>query len=102
MMSHRVVNDMNMNSEIVIVIVDDDPFQLRLLSQQLPTIGYHNIFAFDDGQIAINHLRVKNSDNCILILDLDMQHDRGFDFLKNLGDISFRDLYFRFAQTTSI
>ena len=55
-----------------IVIVDDEQFQLKLLSHQLSMVGYKNVTAFDDGQTALNYMAGQVLDSTIVILDLNM------------------------------
>ncbi len=75
------------NSDIV--IVDDDQFQLKLLSHQLSMSGHESVIAFDDAQTALAHLKVKNQESTVLILDLNMHDIDSFEFLKQLQEIDF-------------
>ncbi len=72
-----------------IVIVDDDQFQLKLLSHQLSMVGYKNVIAFDDGQTALNHMVGLVLDTTIVILDLNMPNMDGLEFLQKLRDAKF-------------
>lgn len=72
-----------------IVIVDDDQFQLKLLSHQLSMVGYKNVIAFDDGQTALNHMKGKVLDSTLVILDLNMPNMDGLEFLQRLQEAEF-------------
>lgn len=72
-----------------IVIVDDDQFQLKLLSHQLSMVGYKNVTAFDDGQTALDHLAGQILDSTIIILDLNMPNMDGLEFLQKLQETKF-------------
>lgn len=72
-----------------IVIVDDDQFQLKLLSHQLSMVGYKNVTAFDDGQTALDHMAGQMLDSTIVILDLNMPNMDGLEFLQKLQQTKF-------------
>lgn len=73
-----------------IIIVDDDQFQLKLLSHQLAMVGYENVTAFDDGQTALDQMVGKVLDGTVVILDLNMPNMDGLEFLERLKDSQFR------------
>lgn len=72
-----------------IIIVDDDQFQLKLLSHQLAMVGYESVIAFDDGQTALDHMVGKVLDGTVVILDLNMPNMDGLEFLERLKDTQF-------------
>lgn len=72
-----------------IIIVDDDQFQLKLLSHQLSMVGYKNVTAFDDGQTALNYMAGQVLDSTIVILDLNMPNMDGLEFLQKLQEAKF-------------
>lgn len=72
-----------------IIIVDDDQFQLKLLSHQLAMVGYENVTAFDDGQTALDQMIGKVLDGTVIILDLNMPNMDGLEFLERLKDSHF-------------
>ncbi|GJM13504.1 MAG: transcriptional regulator [Pseudohongiella sp.] len=76
-------------SSTQIIIVDDDQFQLKLLSHQLSMVGYKNVTAFDDGQTALNHMAGQLLDSTIVILDLNMPNMDGLEFLQKLQETNF-------------
>ncbi|MEX0965152.1 MAG: EAL domain-containing response regulator [Pseudohongiellaceae bacterium] len=72
-----------------IVLVDDDQFQLKLLSHQLSMVGYKNVTAFDDGQTALDHMAGQVLDFTVVILDLNMPKMDGLEFLQQLQEVQF-------------
>lgn len=72
-----------------IVIVDDDQFQLKLLSHQLSMVGYKNVTVFDDGQTALNHMKEPALGSTLVILDLNMPNMDGLEFLQKLQEAGF-------------
>jgi EAL domain-containing protein (putative c-di-GMP-specific phosphodiesterase class I) len=72
-----------------IVIVDDDQFQLKLLSHQLSMVGYKKVTAFDDGQTALNHMAGQASNSTLIILDLNMPNMDGLEFLQKLQEVKY-------------
>lgn len=58
--------------KLKIVIVEDDQFQLKLLSHQFSMLGHEDITAFDDGEVALSHIEGLNVDSTVIILNLDM------------------------------
>lgn len=72
-----------------IIIVDDDQFQLKLLSHQLAMVGYENVTAFDDGQTALDQMAGKMLDGTVVILDLNMPNMDGLEFLQRLQESQF-------------
>lgn len=75
------------NTEII--IVDDDQFQLKLLSHQLAMVGYESVTAFDDGQTALDQMANRVLDDTVVILDLNMPNMDGLEFLEHLKDSRF-------------
>lgn len=72
-----------------ILIVDDDQFQLKLLSHQLSMVGYKNVTAFDDGQTALTHMKGLALDSTLVILDLNMPNMDGLEFLQKMKEMEF-------------
>lgn len=85
-MGHRV-------GEIVhslrIAIIDDDKFQLKLLSHQLSMVGYRHVRAFDDSQTALEYLLGQDLDSTLIILDLHMPNLDANEFMRALREVGF-------------
>ena len=81
-------NDVS-QSDTQIMIVDDDQFQLKLLSHQLSMVGYKNVTAFDDSQTALNHMADQILGSCMVILDLNMPDMDCLEFLQKLSETKF-------------
>lgn len=72
-----------------IIIVDDNEFQLKLLSHQLLMYGYKSVKTFDDGQTALNHMANQILDSTIVLLDLNMPNMDGLEFLQKLKETNY-------------
>jgi EAL domain-containing protein (putative c-di-GMP-specific phosphodiesterase class I) len=72
-----------------IVIVDEDQFQLKLLSHQLSMVGYKKVTAFNDGQAALNYMAGQVLNSTLVILDLSMPNMDGLEFLQKLQKARF-------------
>ncbi len=73
-----------------IIIVDDDQFQLKLLSHQLAMVGYEHVTAYDDGKTALDQMKGKMLDSTVIILDLNMPNMDGLEFLEHLRNSQFK------------
>jgi len=85
-MEHEVVGSQSITQ---ITIIDGDQFQLKLLSHQLSIQGYKNVFTFDVGQTAIDHMRGQESASTVVILDLNIPDMDGLEFLQQLLETGF-------------
>ncbi|MBU1169919.1 MAG: fused response regulator/phosphatase [Proteobacteria bacterium] len=77
---------MNINSPLSILVVDDNPLNVRLLETTLAKEGY-NIFKAYNGPDARESACTNNPD--LILLDIQMPGENGFDVikkLKNKGD----------------
>lgn len=75
--------------DVDIIIVDDNEFQLKLLSHQLSMVGYKSVMTFDDGQSALNHMADQILDSTIVLLDLNMPNMDGLEFLQKLEQTNY-------------
>ncbi|NQV68974.1 MAG: EAL domain-containing response regulator [Pseudohongiella sp.] len=75
------------NAEII--IVDDNQFQLKLLSHQLEMVGYESVMAFDNGQAALCYMTGRVLDSTVVILDLNMPNMDGLEFLQALKETNY-------------
>ena len=72
-----------------IVIVEDDHFQLKLLSEKFSMLGYRDIAAFDDGPTALAHMTRENTDSTVLVLNLEKLVRGKANLLQKLKIVSF-------------
>lgn len=73
--------------EAHILIVDDEPFNLKLLDKMLGAQGYTNLVLVQDPRRVLQHYRERRPD--LILLDINMPHMDGFavlDALRELND----------------
>jgi EAL domain-containing protein (putative c-di-GMP-specific phosphodiesterase class I)/FixJ family two-component response regulator len=72
-----------------IVLVDDEAFQLQMLSRQLAILGQDQVHACTSGQQALNLLAAQQADEQLIFLDLNMPGMDGVEFIRRLVAISY-------------
>jgi EAL domain-containing protein (putative c-di-GMP-specific phosphodiesterase class I)/HPt (histidine-containing phosphotransfer) domain-containing protein len=72
-----------------ILLVDDDPLQLRLIRQQLLHLGLTGIQTAGSGADALALLRNRDSSRLLLLLDLNMDGMDGIELMRELADTGF-------------
>ncbi len=74
-----------------VVIVDDDPFQLKLLSHVLTALGVDRagIHAFSSGGEALTYLRTHQDGALFVMLDLNMPEMDGVEVVRQLVEIQY-------------
>ena len=75
--------------KLKIIIVEDDHFQLKLLSEKFSMLGYKDITAFDDGPTALAHMTHANTDSTVLVLNLEKLVRGNANLLQKLKIVSF-------------
>ena len=83
---HKVIDS---GVKLKIVIVEDDHFQLKLLSEKFSMLGYKDITAFDDGPTALAHMTHTNSDSTVVVLNLEKIVRGKANLLQKLKIVSF-------------
>lgn len=75
---------MDSRSAIKILVLDDEPFMLKLLARMLANLGYCALTSCDNGQAALNY--VLSSQGCpdLILLDLNMPEMDGVEFVRHL------------------
>ncbi|MGE3268950.1 MAG: ATP-binding protein [Chloroflexota bacterium] len=82
-----------------ILVVDDEPTNILVLSRLLETHGYHNIITISDPrQLLLSFLEIEPD---LLLLDLHMPHLNGYDVLTLLRDWLPSDQYFPIIMLTA-
>lgn len=71
-----------------ILLLDDDPFALRLLERQLANIGIKVEHACEHAEQALELLCSESTDVDVVFCDLQMPHMDGVEFLRNLAIIA--------------
>lgn len=78
---------MNKNSQIL--LIDDDPTQIAILTAYFASIGIQDIHSAIDGSQAKNILETQETPFDFIFTDLGMPNTDGFELLKYLGANSF-------------
>lgn len=75
---------MGNRSTIKILVLDDEPFMLKLLARMLANLGYPAVTTCDNGRAALNC--VVSSEGCpdLILLDLNMPEMDGVEFVRHL------------------
>ncbi len=72
-----------------IVLVDDDPFALKLLERQLANLGFTGVAAFEGSGEALRHLERGPDVADVVFCDLQMPHMDGVEFVRHLVRIGY-------------
>jgi EAL domain-containing protein (putative c-di-GMP-specific phosphodiesterase class I)/DNA-binding NarL/FixJ family response regulator len=67
-----------------IVLLDDDPFMLKLLTHMLAQLDYTCVVACDSGQKALTHIRETGDVVDLVFLDINMPGMDGVEFIRRL------------------
>lgn len=67
-----------------IVLLDDDPFMLKLLTHMLARLGYTRVLACDSGQKALQHVSGNHEVVDLILLDINMPGMDGIEFIRQL------------------
>jgi CheY-like chemotaxis protein len=71
-----------------VLLVDDDSFQIKLISGILQGLGVSDIMSATSGEQALQKLSGKHGIN-LLLLDLHMPGMDGFKFMESLGTVGY-------------
>src|SRR3984893_11990683 len=72
-----------------IVLLDDDPFMLKLLTQMLARLGYTRVVACDSGLKALQHVSGKCEVVDLILLDINMPRMDGIEFIRRLVECQY-------------
>lgn len=79
-----------MNNNQFIVVVDDDPFAVKLICTQLSKLGLTQIKSFTAPLEAISFIEQSLSQVALVLCDLQMPDLDGIDFIRKLGEVSYQ------------
>ena len=72
-----------------IVLLDDDPFMLKLLTHMLAQVGYTGVVACDSGQQALTQVRDADQVVDLIFLDINMPGMDGVEFIRRLVECQY-------------
>ncbi|MFM1897298.1 MAG: hypothetical protein RLZZ385_2372 [Pseudomonadota bacterium] len=72
-----------------VILIDDDPFQVKLLSHQLATAGFNRVTPFNNAALALEAIGEQALPSTVVMLDLNMPEMDGLEFLARLKDTPF-------------
>ncbi|TAN70403.1 MAG: EAL domain-containing protein [Methylobacter sp.] len=71
-------------SVIKILVLDDEPFMLKLLGRMLADLGFIQVTTCDSGRSALEWIDCPNSPPDVILLDLNMPEMDGVEFVRHL------------------
>ena len=71
---------------IKILVLDDDPFTLKLLARMLANLGYSSVALCDSGRVALEQFDSQNNRPEMILLDLNMPEMDGIEFVHHLAE----------------
>jgi len=72
-----------------IVLLDDDPFMLKLLTHMLAKLGYTRVVACDSGQKALQQVTGTPEVVDLIFLDINMPGMDGVEFIRRLVECKY-------------
>lgn len=80
---------MEKKSNLSILLVDDEPFILKLVIKVLSELGYQRVETANNGNVALKKLSANNTPYDIIICDLNMPEMDGLEFMRHANDRNF-------------
>ncbi|MDO9424031.1 MAG: EAL domain-containing response regulator [Methylobacter sp.] len=71
-------------STIKILVLDDEPFILKLLAHMLTSLGFNQVATCDSGRGALERIDHPNSPPDLILMDLNMPEMDGIEFVRHL------------------
>lgn len=75
--------------EISVLLIDDEPFQLKLLARQFTQLGVARVQSCQDADEALALLRAEPQRYALVCCDLQMPGMDGIEFVRHLGEMSY-------------
>lgn len=72
------------NSDVRVLVLDDEPFMLKLISQMLANLGFMQVTTYNNGHAALNSFDSSNAPPDLILLDLNMPGMDGIEFVRHL------------------
>lgn len=82
-------NDVVSGVGIRILVLDDEPFMLKLLSNVLERLGCTDVSTCGDGEAALRLLDLPGGRPELILLDINMPHMDGIEFVRHLVEHEF-------------
>src|ERR1035438_2002826 len=79
----KQMNPLKLNTARILLL-DDDPFMLKLLRRQLALLNYTQVDAFDSGHQALEQLSSSKPLYDLIFLDINMPGMDGIEFIRQL------------------
>lgn len=76
-------------ADLSVVLVDDEPFALKVLAKQLANLGYSSVASFDRADKALEYLRTTETRVDLVCCDLQMPEMDGIEFTRQLAVMRF-------------
>lgn len=76
---------MSEQSALKILLIDDEPFMLKLLSHTLSNLGITQVTACESGREALEWLGLSNDSPDLILLDINMPEMDGIEFVRHLA-----------------
>ena len=76
-------------SKIKILVLDDEPFMLKVLTHMLARLGYLSVTACDNGPAALDQVGAADSPPHLILLDLNMPDMDGIEFVRKLAESNY-------------
>jgi EAL domain-containing protein (putative c-di-GMP-specific phosphodiesterase class I)/AmiR/NasT family two-component response regulator len=76
-------------SELKILVLDDEPFMLRLLGRILQNLGFSAVATADNGLTALAQLDSPTTRPELILMDINMPHMDGVEFVRHLVERQF-------------
>jgi EAL domain-containing protein (putative c-di-GMP-specific phosphodiesterase class I) len=77
------------NSKIKILLLDDEPYMLKLIGMMLNNLGFTQVTAFENGHAALEFVDRSEQAPDLILLDLNMPQMDGIEFVRHLVERSY-------------
>ena len=81
---------MKNSTDIRIMVLDDEPFMLKLLARMLTNLGFASVSTCDNGRGALALIDNIQSPTDLILLDINMPEMDGVEFVRHLVEHHYR------------